>query len=215
MELITRLIADHQLIDSVGGSLLSWWDEVRYRNGNVGDLGGYVEFLSRFVCGVHHRGEEIIFTTLADQAEVPARHGPIAVLRHEHQRLAQANEDLSELIGRSGDFGQADDEIVRKLVHMLWEHVDKENSVLFPQSLKRLQQHGVAQLDPPLISEGEKSAREIAEALVDRYKPIDDPDVVRGDGCMACSVFSESCHGIEAEWWSSWERSHYRSYDDG
>ncbi len=215
MELITKLENDHRLIDRAGGSLLAWWADARLGNAEAGDLAGYVEFFSRYLCGPHHRGEEIIFTTLADRAEVPSRHGPIAVLRHEHQRLTDTNEELSQLVGRSDDFRESDDEIVRGLVHLLWEHIDKESSVLLPQALKRLQHHGVPHLDPPKVSEDEKAAREIAEALVDRYEPIDDPDVVRGDGCMACSEFAESCHGIEAEWWTTWERSHYRSLDDG
>lgn len=215
MELITRLKKDHEIIDRVGGSLLAWWQEVQKGAGDAGDLAGFVQFLACYGCGFHHRAEEILFNTLVDHAEVPGDRGPIAVLRSEHHRLAQGVEDLGLLRGKLDQDESETDATIRRVVHLIWEHIDKENSVLLPESKKRLERNGVPHLAPPEVLEDEIASREIVEALIERYPPIDDPEVIRGDGCMACSVFSVDCRGIEAEWWTSWELSHYRSLDEG
>jgi hemerythrin-like domain-containing protein len=214
VELFKRLETDHRLIDDVAGSLLAWWDEVETDNGDNGDLGGYLVFFSLYVCGAHHHTEEILFTTLADRAEVPPRKGPLSVLRNEHLLMSQQIEYLFEAAG-AGDLGDPVRLSIRAFVSLVWEHVDKENSVLLPIAATRLQRHGVTALVPPKISEQEQTARQVAEALISRYQPVEDLDILRGDGCMACSAFADACHGIESEWWTSWEWAHYRSLDEG
>jgi hypothetical protein len=93
--------------------------------------------------------------------------------------------------------------------------VDKENSVLLPEAEKRLIRSAVNHLDDRSPTADEVTAREIGESLVTRYPPLEDPDVIRGDGCVACSAFAVTCGGIEKEWWSDWEAMHYRSLDEG
>jgi hemerythrin-like domain-containing protein len=215
MELIQRLDVDHRLIDEAAGSFLAWAAEAEDPTADEAVLGGYLEFFSCYVCGAHHRAEEVLFTTLADRAEVPPRRGPLAVLRREHVALARS---LDELAGHASEVNRLDGDgraRVRSLVHAIWQHVDKEVSVLMPESIKRLERHGISGLKAPLVSEEEETSRQVAEALVKRYEPIDDLEAMRGDGCMACIAFAESCHGIEAEWWTSWELAHYRSLDEG
>jgi hypothetical protein len=64
-------------------------------------------------------------------------------------------------------------------------------------------------------TENEIAARELGEELTERFPPLDDPEIVRGDGCIACSAFGETCGGIESEWWNDWEHEYHRSLDDG
>ena len=49
------------------------------------------------------------------------------------------------------------------------------------------------------LAEGpdEVAVREAVEPLVVRWTPLEDDDLYRGDGCMACSAYGETCGGIE------------------
>ena len=106
-------------------------------------------------------------------------------------------------------------DVARRLAHHLWEHVDKEESVLLPESIERLRRNGVTRLDGRGQTAEEESARALGEQLTERFPPLDDPEIVRGEGCIACSAFGETCGGIETEWWSTWEREYHRSLDEG
>ena len=55
----------------------------------------------------------------------------------------------------------------------------------------------------------------VPERLVERFPPMDDSEIVRGDGCIACSAFAVTCGGIEKEWWNDWETEYHRSLDEG
>jgi hypothetical protein len=106
-------------------------------------------------------------------------------------------------------------ETARRLARHLWEHVDKEDSVLLPEAEQRLVRGGISQLESRPPTSDEEAARDLGERLTQRFPPRDDPDMVRGDGCIACSAFAETCGGIEKEWWNTWEREYHRSLDEG
>jgi hypothetical protein len=142
---------------------------------------------------------------------VPADRGPLPSIEADH-RAASALFDELEAVG--SDREKAAD-VARRLAHHLWEHVDKENSVLFPESAERLRRNGVTRLEGREPTAEEDIARRLGENLTGRFPPLDDPEFVRGDGCIACSAFGETCGGIETEWWSSWEREYHRSLDEG
>jgi hypothetical protein len=105
--------------------------------------------------------------------------------------------------------------VARRLAHHLWEHVDKEESVLLPESTDRLRRNGVVSLEGREPTEEEIAARDLGVQLTERFPPLEDPEVVRGDGCISCSAFGETCGGIESEWWNTWEREYHRSLDEG
>ncbi len=206
MKLIDRLEDDHRLIDAVAGSFLAWSRE----GGSAADLVRYLAFFHDFVRGAHHRREEeILFPALVERAEVPGDHGPLAVLEREHLHLGAL----------LGAVSAADDEAraaaVTALAHHVWEHVDKESSVLLPNARRRLERNGVHELPETPPTAAEDAARRDGEGLVAARPPIDDPELVRGEGCVACAAFTVTCHGLEAEWWSALEWSHHRSIDDG
>ena len=170
----------------------------------------FVRVLDDWLDEVHHRVEEEgLFTVLVERAEVPGDRGPLQVLRREHRELRERRTALGS---------EADEvavEAARRIARLLWEHVDKENSVLFPEAERRLIRGGVRELDFPDVPPAGQRARLLAGELVDRYPPSEDPDMVRGDGCVACSAFTVACSGIEGEWWNSWERAYQRSLDEG
>jgi hypothetical protein len=132
------------------------------------------------------------------------------VLRREHDELVAAVDRLD-----AAGLEPAAAALARDIARALWQHVDKEESVLLLESERRLIDGGVRELDPPPIGDAERRARDLLSELVRRLPPIDDPELVRGDGCIVCDAFGSECHGIETEWWSDWERMHHASLDEG
>jgi hemerythrin-like domain-containing protein len=211
MRLIDELGAEHLLVDQVAGSLIRFAEEARGGGTTMDDVADFIRFFRIFVTGYHHqREEQTLFPALVERAEVPADRGPLAVIEAEHQVAAE----LVDQLGAAAD-GEKAAEIARCLAHHLWEHVDKEESVLLPESGDRLRRNGVTRLVGRAPTAEEESARRLGEWLTERYAPLDDPEAVRGDGCVACSAFGNTCGGIESEWWNTWERQHYRSLDEG
>ena len=212
MRLIDELRAEHLLVDRVAGSLIRFAEHAAAGDTTAEDVADFALFFRVFVSGYHHaREEEVLFRVLVERAEVPADRGPLPVIEADH-RVAAELVDEFEIASASG--GNATD-VARRLAHHLWEHVDKEESVLFPESADRLRRNGVTRLEGREASAVEESARELGERLSERFPPLDDPEIVRGDGCIACSAFGNTCGGIETEWWNTWERQHYRSLDEG
>ena len=212
MRLIEQLKAEHQLVDAVAGSLIHFAALAASSESSKQDVSDFVHFFRVFVAGYHHQREEaILFPALVGRAEVPADRGPLPSIEADH-RAAAALVDEFEAAG--GDRAKAAD-VARRLAHHLWEHVDKENSVLLPESAERLRRNGVTRLEGREPTADEDTARRLGENLTERFPPLDDPEVVRGDGCIACSAFGETCGGIETEWWSTWEREYHRSLDEG
>ena len=212
MRLIDELRAEHLLIDRVAGSLIHFAERISPGKPPAQDIADMVLFFRVYVAGYHHQQEEkILFSTLVKRAEVPADRGPLRVIEEEHRTAARLVDELE----RSATVGHHAADVARRLAHHLWEHIDKEDSVLLPESADRLRRNGVTRLDGRRPTREEEGARQVGELLVDRFPPREDPEIVRGDGCVACSAFGATCGGIETEWWNTWERQHYRSLDEG
>ena len=103
----------------------------------------------------------------------------------------------------------------RRLAAEIWQHLDKEETVLLPEAERRLIDGGVRELEGPPASDEVETARVLGLELIRKLPPMDDPDLIRGDGCIPCAAFGDTCHGIETEWWSDWEMEHHRGLDEG
>ncbi len=204
VKLLERFHEEHEFIERVAGALYRWAEE----GGDPADAGRFAHFLAVYSAGFHHAREDgILIPALVEHVEVPADSGPIMVIQEEHHRL----EELAATLGST-----ADREVAREIARILWEHIDKENSVLFPEAEERLHREGVRELEDRPMTPDEEAARAEGEALVERYPPLEDPDVVRGEGCIICSAYAETCRGIEAEWWNRWEwENHFRKDHGG
>jgi hypothetical protein len=149
-------------------------------------------------------------TTTSEKKRPPADRGPLPAIEADHRAAVELVDELEQ--ATSGDNAG---EVARRLAHHLWEHIDKEESVLLPESIDRLRRNGVTRLDGRDQTSEEENARHLGEQLTERFPPLDDPEIVRGDGCIACSAFGNTCGGIETEWWTTWEREYHRSLDEG
>jgi len=212
MRLFDEFKAEHLLVDRVAGSLIRFAGLATRGETTVDDVADFVHFFKVFVAGYHHeREEKVLFPALVERAEVPADRGPLPSIEADHRRAAAL---VDEFEGTGGDQEKSAD-VSRRLAHHLWEHIDKEDSVLLPESSERLRRNGVTRLEGREPTAEEEAARGLGEQLTERFPTLDDPEVVRGDGCIACSAFGETCGGIETEWWSTWEREYHHSLDEG
>jgi hemerythrin-like domain-containing protein len=212
MRLFEEFEDEHRLVDAVAGSLIRFSEAGAEGAISAQDVAEFVRFFRVFVAGFHHeREEQTLFPALVERAEIPADRGPLPAIEADHREAAKL---VSELEENAGDL-RAAAVTARRLAHHLWEHVDKENSVLLPESMDRLRRNGVIVLEGRVPTRDEEAARELGERLVKRFPPMDDPEIVRGDGCIACSAFAVTCGGIEKEWWNDWEAEYHRSLDEG
>jgi hemerythrin-like domain-containing protein len=212
MHLIDELRSEHRLVDRVAGSLIRFAELAVGGQTSADDAADFVRFFRVFVSGYHHeREEKTLFPALVERAEVPPDRGPLPAIEADHRMAAALVDELEEAVGSRGRAAK----VARRLAHHLWEHIDKEESVLLPESRDRLRRNGVTRLDGREPTAEEEAAGHLGERLVERFPPLDDPEFVRGDGCIVCSAFGETCAGIETEWWNTWEREYHRGLDDG
>jgi len=211
MRLIHELEAEHELIDQVVGSFLGFATRVGCGDADLSAGAAYIRFFRLYAGDFHHAREEgVLFPALVEQVNLPADRGPIAVLTAEHRRMSAVLGQIESLLEgglhEDGSCGRLK-AFATEYGYALWHHIDAENSVLLPEAAERLRKRSVPELPTRAMTEAESDARRAGEELVRCYPPISDRDVIRGDGCVLCSAFADTCRGLEAEWWteSEWE----------
>lgn len=208
MQLIEDLKAEHELIEQVVGSLRTFVTARLADQGDPEDGARFLAFFRRYAGDFHHDKEEVVlFRALAERAELPLDRGPIAALTGEHRRMGGLLDAMEGLLG--SPLSETDRTRLQALAvdysHSLWRHIDAENSVLFPEGQERLRRFHVQELPSRAMTETEAAAREAGLVLISRYPPFMDPEVHRGDGCVACPSFGTTCDGLEREWWTELE----------
>lgn len=206
--IIGQLVKKLEVVERVVGSLHRWAAEGQ--EADPGARAAYVAFFRVWAKGSHHQHEEaILFPALVEKAEIASDRGPLKVLTDEHEREV-------ELVGRleTADTGEPTLAVALELAHLLWMHIDKENSVMLPEAGERLVRSGVGLLEGRTEGPEEVAVRKAVEPLVARWNPLEDDDLYRGDGCMVCSAYGDTCGGVEKEWWNAWEWEHHRAYEE-
>lgn len=209
MKLIDDLRAEHELIECVLGSMRTYFERLVAQIAPVDDAAKFVSFFQTFAGAFHHeREEQILFRALVNQADLPGDRGPILVLDQDHRAMEGIIAEMKSILNR-GALSESDCAALRDLAvrysHDLWHHIDAENHVFLPESEMRLRRHGVRDLESREPDEAERAAAATGEELSLRYPPMEDRDVIRGDGCMMCPAYGDRCRGIEREWWNQWE----------
>jgi len=205
MKLIDELHAEHDMIEQVAGAFLTFAGSPAAAR-SADDGAAFLRFFRLYASAFHHaREEDTLFVALRDRAGLPADRGPIATMIADHERMA----GLLAAVG-AGLEGDTDAEAslsgsATAYVHALWHHIDAESSVLFPECEPRLRRNGVTELASRPMTPEERDALAAGQALVAQYPPAPNPDVMRGEGCIMCPAFGESCRGLELEWWNEWE----------
>lgn len=216
MQLIQDLRDEHDLIERMLGSLRTFVAERLAGQAPLEDASAFLAFFQRYAGDFHHdREETVLFAALVERAELTGDRGPIAALTDQHRRMGDILRELGTLLAAAlasdGDRTRLGDLTVA-YSHALWRHIDAENSVLLPEAEERLRRAHVLELPSRPMNRAEAGAQEAALALLLRYRPLYDPSVHRGDGCIACPSYGTTCDGLEQEWWTDlewedmWER---------
>ncbi|HSE06805.1 MAG TPA: hemerythrin domain-containing protein [Methylomirabilota bacterium] len=125
-----------------------------------------LEWLRAFADRNHHAKEETYLFPALAQAGVPAAGGPVGVMLEEHAEGRALIRAMAE------SRGERRVEAARRYVHLLRDHIDKENAVLFPLAEAVLDAPGQAQLarafEKVEAEQGSTASREHAEVLLDR-----------------------------------------------
>lgn len=209
MQLIEDLRAEHDLIERVLGSLRAFVVLRLAGEGDPADGARFMAFFRHYAGDFHHDKEEVVlFRALAERAELPSDRGPISALTGQHRRMGGLLDALEGLLSApleaAGDRHRLQ-ELAVEYSRSLWRHIDAENSVLFPEGEERLRRAHVPELPSRPMTEVERASREAGLALIATYPPQHDPEVHRGDGCIACPSHGTTCQGLEAEWWTDLE----------
>lgn len=211
MRLLDELEDEHLLIDHVLGSLRAYVARRLRGEGSLDDAARFLRFFRVYAGAFHHEREEaVLFRALVQQAELPADRGPVAAFTAQHRAMAVTLDRLAPLL--LGDLASDEDRreagaLAAAYTAALARHIDAENSVLLPESEKRLRRAAAGELPARAPTAEEEAARLDGEDLVRAYPPSDDPAVIRGEGCVVCPSFGVDCDGVEREWWneSEWE----------
>jgi hemerythrin-like domain-containing protein len=203
--LVGQIRDQHDLIESVIGSFFHWIQEGQETDPEAGAT--FLAFFKDWVGDFHHALEEQLFALLAERADIALDRGPVMVLREEHRKA----EKLFESVARAENRGETRAFGV-ELCHLLWLHVDKENSVMLPEAGERLVRSGAGDVTGRAPSDADEKLRRTVLEVVERWQPWDDDDVYRGDGCMVCDAYGNVCGGIEKEWWNAWEWDYHKSF---
>ncbi len=220
MQLIEDLRNEHELIEQVLGSLRAFVAARLAGQGDPADGDRFLAFFRRYAGDFHHDKEEaILFQALSAKAELPADRGPLAALAGEHRRMGSLLDTMESplcaplLPAEERERLQA---LAVDYSRSLWRHIDAENSVLFPEGQERLRRFHVLELPSRPMTDEEAEARAGGLALLATYPPQYDPEVHRGDGCIACPSYGTTCEGLEREWWTDleWEDMRERMGSD-
>jgi hemerythrin-like domain-containing protein len=202
-----ELLREHELIEQVAGSLLTYADRFRDERAACEDGAALLHFFRTYAGRLHHgREEDVLFPALVSEAALPET-GPIAALLADHHDMAALLTGMEQILERDLD----DDargrfrDLAYAYSGQLLHHIDAENSVLIPESEARLMRAGVRELDVREATAEEQAAEHTGRELVERYPPSEDPDIVRGDGCIMCTSYGDRCEGLEREWWNEYE----------
>ncbi|MFN0059761.1 MAG: hemerythrin domain-containing protein [Planctomycetota bacterium] len=97
-----------------------------------------IEFFRGFADACHHQKEEVALFPLLEERGIPRDGGPIGVMLHEHDLgrgyLQAMDQNLAGAERREADACQRLFAAARGYSHLLTEHIDKENEVLFPMA---------------------------------------------------------------------------------
>ena len=125
-----------------------------------------LEWLRAFADRNHHAKEEAYLFPALAQAGVPAAGGPVSVMLEEH---AEGRALIRAMVEGNGERRA---EAARGYVHLLRDHIDKENGVLLPLSEAVLDSRGQLLLargfEKVEAEQGPAASIERAEAVVDQ-----------------------------------------------
>lgn len=171
MNATKRLMDEHRVIERAIAALEA--AARRLDSGRSIRAGFFIDaarFIKEFADGAHHRKEEGLLFPAMEAAGVPKDGGPIGVMLAEHEEGRQLTRGMRAAAEKLAAGDEAErGEVVRNAmgyVHLLRQHIIKEDGVLFPMADRVLRDRERTELE----SAFERIAREEAgEGVHERY----------------------------------------------
>lgn len=149
---ITALKNEHRLIERVCDALVAFCDEVRRRRSDERpELGRFVFFVREFADRLHHCKEEDVVFAAMIQAGLRQGDGPVARMLIEHDTVRRYILSLKDLAEQPYPWSDADREEIQRgghaYVELLRDHIETEDSLVFPLAEKTLPAQVQAEID--------------------------------------------------------------------
>ena len=133
MRLLDEFAEEHLLVDRVAGSLIRFAEAAARSEDEPRGRGRFCTVSSgSTLAAITTNGRSTFFSGSDRTAEVPADRGPMPSSRRTTARQRRWSTSSRRRLKTPGSR-----RVARRLAHHLWEHVDKEDSVLFPESQQR------------------------------------------------------------------------------
>ncbi len=221
---IDKLDQEHRLIEELTASFVTYSQLLTVDNNhkdNVAILNQYAILFEQYIDMLHHGKEENILIPSFLAHGINKNSGPIQVILEEHKNNRFIIQELKD-IGQKKQISMADRAVLQKhaldYCASIWEHIDKEDSVFFPEYNERVIGKALLLDTQTMISFQDKDQAKIqemeqsAQQLINQFPPVKKiPQYFRGDGCANCSQYGIACQGIEIEWWSENEWEDFRA----
>jgi hemerythrin-like domain-containing protein len=145
-----------------------------------GHLEGMLEFFSVFVDKCHHGKEEDLLFPAYEAVGIPNKNGPIGAMLAEHAEGRGYIKNMTEAFGgfKKGEHfsGTRIVEYAKKYIALLKQHIDKEDTVLYPMGDARMTNEknkellaGFDKIEDERIGSGK---HEQFHAMIDKLKNI-------------------------------------------
>jgi hemerythrin-like domain-containing protein len=143
---------EHRLIARVCDALVAFCDETgRDESDGRPELGRFVFFVREFADRLHHRKEEDILFVAMIGAGLGQGDGPVARMLLEHDVIRRYIAVLKDLAAQPNPWSATDREEIERgghaYVELLRDHIETEDSLVFPLAEKTLPPELQAQLD--------------------------------------------------------------------
>jgi hemerythrin-like domain-containing protein len=151
MKAIDELISEHEgirlmldIMEAVS------WKIMRDERVPSFDLDSIGEFLSVFADKCHHGKEEEGLFPAFEKAGMPREGGPIGVMLEEHEQgrrmIAEMKSAISDMKEGTAEAGDKVSSTAMEYVALLRQHIEKENTVLFPMADRLLDESAAERL---------------------------------------------------------------------
>ncbi len=218
MKLIERLEAEHRIIEKFVASFITFTGKFQNQPEDFDNLRFYPKFFQDYIDAYHHQKEEDILIRSFHELSIPETSPPLEVILQEHRANKLIIQRLIDLSRKSQLLSAEIDELhslAKQYCANIWEHIDKEDTVLFPEAIDRIRGQEKIRAESDFIQFENRnpvqSEENRAMALISAYPPVETLDsYTRGEGCASCGKYGTICQGIEIEWWSEseWDNFH-------
>ena len=185
MDPIEMLKKEHRVIERVLDALQSWTHQVVEQDvDGRAELARFTKFFREFADACHHGKEErILFATMVEHG-FSIDNGPIKVMLSEHEQGRALVGTLAKLADSASPWSGAQRqklmETVQSYSAMLREHINKEDTVLYPMATTKLPGMMAAlgrqfeRFEAEETGEGEhERLHQLADELIERHAPGD------------------------------------------